>query len=448
MKLQSIKFLLLCYIGIAMFAAMLLTLPFCNTIDLDFFDAFFTAISALTCTGLIIKDTALDFTHIGHGIILFLIQLGGFGYMSLLGLIYILLRKRLSNAEKNMLKEALNHNSYDNLMDFIKKILVYVLVIESIGALLLSIDFSVRFGLKEGIWYGVFHSVAAFNNSGFSIFATSLTDFRDDLLVNFTICALIFLGGIGYVCLAELHLYAREKIKSPNHKHHFSLHLKVVFSANIFLFILGAAIVLILEWNNENTFKGFDFIEKIIAALFTSANYRSAGFVSYDVSMLNISTLFFSTIFMLIGSAPGGTTAGIKVTTLAVLFAFYRSILNNSEPNLFKRTITSEQVQKSFFIFTISSFYFLIVSLLLAITEPNVPFFELAFEAASAFTNVGISTGDGGILSLSKNFNDIGKILIIISMVLGKIGVVIFTLALFGRTKVSRVSYAKEKILL
>lgn len=448
MNLQSIKFLLLCYVGIAMFAAMLLTLPFSNRVNLDFFDAFFTATSALTCTGLIIKDTTLDFTHFGHGIILFLIQLGGFGYMSLLGLIYILLRKRLGNAEKNMLKEALHYNSYDNLIDFIKKIIIYVLVIECTGAVLLSIDFCVRFGIEEGIWYGIFHSIAAFNNSGFSIFAVSLTDFRDDLLVNFTICTLSFLGGIGYICLAELHLYAIRKIKNPSHKQHFSLHFKIVMNTNLILFILGALIVLILEWDNPNTFKHFDLVEKVLTAFFTSINFRSAGFITYDISMLHPSTFFFSTIFMAIGSAPGGTTSGIKVTTIAVLFAFYRSVLNNSEPNLFKRMIGPEQVQKAFLVFTISSFYFLLLCLLLAIVEPNIPFSNLAYEAVAAFTNVGISTGDGGILSLCKNFNDIGKILIIISMVLGKIGVLIFTLALFGRAKVSRIHYIKEKILL
>lgn len=450
MNLKSIKFLLLCYIGIALIAAMFLSLPFAHTTELSFIDAFFTSISALACTGLIIKDTALDFTPIGHGILLFLIQLGGFGYMTMLGLIYVLLRKRLGSAEKNMLKEALNYSSYDNLMEFIKKILIYVLIIESIGALFLSLDFCMRFGLKDGLWYGIFHAVAAFNNAGFSIFPDSLMDFRTDILVNIVVCTLVILGGLGYICLVELHFFAKYKMypQKKQKMFHFSLHFKIVFHVTLTLILLGAIIILILEWNNPETFGSFGFFEKIITALFTSINYRSAGFVTYDISNLKDSTLFFSAIFMLIGGAPGGTATGIKVTTVAVLFAFCRSILNNSQPSLFNRSILQDTVQKALMIFLISSFYFILISLLLALVEANLDFFPLVFEVNAAFSNVGISTGDGGILSLSAKFNEAGKMLIIVAMILGKIGVMVFTLALFGKSKVSRIQYPTEKVIL
>ncbi len=428
-----------------MVAAMFLSLPFSHTSEINFLDAFFTAISAITCTGLIIKDTAVDFTHIGHGILLFLIQLGGFGYMTMLGLIYVVFRKRLDVAEKNMLKETLGSN-HENMKDFIKQIFIYVVIIESVGAGLLSLDFSVRFGIKDGIWYGIFHAITAFNNGGFSIFPNNLIDFRDDILVNVTICALSLLGSIGYICLAELHLFFKKRLERQTHS--FSLHFKVVIYVNILLITLGALIVLILEWSNKETFHSFDFFGKIMTSIFTSINYRSAGFITYDISNLNSSTLFFSIFFMLIGGAPGGTAAGFKVTTLAVLFAFSRAILNNSEPRLFNRSIEKESVNKAFLVFIISSFYFFFLSLFLAIVEPSINFFALAYEVNAAFSNVGISTGNGGILSLCTNFNSAGKILIIIAMVLGKIGVVIFTLALFGNSKVSRINYVKEKIIL
>lgn len=447
MNLKSIKFLLLSYFGIALIGAFFLMLPFSHTEEIAFIDAFFTATSALTCTGLIIKDTALDFTSIGHGIILFLIQLGGFGYMTMLGLIYVLFRKRMGNAEKNMLKEALNLTKYDDLMGFIKKILVYVLCIEFIGAFLLSLDFSIRFGLADGIWYGVFHAISAFNNSGFSIFPNSLIDFRTDLLVNFVICALVIVGGVGYICLVELHFFMRDKIQHKK-PHYFSLHFKIVASVSIILIVFCALMLLILERNNPETFGGFEFFEKIIASIFTSINYRTAGFATYDMSNLRESSLFFSIIFMFIGGAPGGTATGIKVTTVAVLFAFCRSILNNEEARLFGRAINEESIQKALLIFIISSFYFLTLSLLLVLFQTDMDFLPLLFEAMSAFSTVGVSTGDGGILSLSVGFNDAGKIIIITSMILGKSGVMIFTLALFGRTQVSRVKYLKEKIIL
>ncbi|MCE3037554.1 potassium transporter [Helicobacter sp. faydin-H20] len=447
MNLKSIKFLLLSYFGIALIGAFFLMLPFSHTKEIDFIDAFFTATSALTCTGLIIKDTALDFTSFGHGIILFLIQLGGFGYMTMLGLIYVLFRKRLGNAEKNMLKEALNLTKYDDLMGFIKKILVYVLCVEFVGALLLSLDFSIRFGLTDGIWYGTFHAISAFNNSGFSIFPNSLIDFRTDLLVNFVICALVIIGGIGYICLAELHFFIRDKIGQKKFCH-FSLHFKIVISVSMLLIVFCAFMILLLEWKNPKTFEGFGFFEKIIASIFTAINYRTAGFVTYDMSNLRDCTLFFSMIFMFIGGAPGGTATGIKVTTVAVLFAFCRSILNNEEARLFGRAINEESIQKALLIFIISSFYFIALSLLLVLFQADMAFLPLLFETMSAFSTVGISTGDGGILSLSVNFNDVGKIIIVVAMILGKSGVMIFTLALFGRARVSRVKYLKEKIIL
>ena len=450
MNLTSIKFLLLSYVSIALIGAVLLSLPFSHTTNIDFIDAFFTSVSALACTGLIIKDTALDFTPIGHGILLFLIQLGGFGYMTMLGLIYMLLRKKLSNAEKNMLKEALSHPQNNGLTNFIKQILVFVLVIESIGAILLSLDFGVRYGFADGIWYGVFHAISAFNNGGFSIFPDSLMDFRSDIMVNFVICALSILGGVGHVFLAELNLFIQKKLHTPTSKkqHMFSLHFKIVFYVSLLLTVLGALMVLSFEWNNAETFGTFGTFEKVLASLFTSINLRSAGFVTYDVSNLHNSTLFFSVFFMFIGGAPGGTAGGIKVTTFAVIFAFSRSILNYSEPRLFKRSIANESVQKAITIFLISGFYFLILALLLTLFESDIDFGPLMFEVSSAFSNVGLSMGDGGILSLSANFNDMGKILIIIAMSLGKIGVIVFTLALFGRGSMSRVRYIPEKIIL
>ncbi|CBG39519.1 potassium transporter TrkG [Helicobacter mustelae] len=447
MNLKSIKFLLLSYFGIALIGSFLLSLPFSHKGHISFIDAFFTATSALTCTGLIIKDTALDFTSTGHVIILFLIQLGGFGYMTMLGLIYLLFRRRMGNAERNILKEALNHANYDDLTDFIKKILIYVFFVELIGAILLSIDFSLRFGLADGIWYGVFHAISAFNNGGFSVFPNSLIDFRTDVLVNTVICVLIFLGGIGYICLVELRFFLLNRV-TKQRKHRFSLHFKIVFSVSILLIVLCAMMLLVLEWDNPETFGSFGFFERIIAAVFSSVNYRTAGFVSYDMSGLRDSSLFFSIIFMLIGGAPGGTATGIKVTTIAVLYAFARSVFTRSEVRLFNRAVSEESIQRALMVFIISGVYFLGLSLLLTLIEPKTNFFALVYEVNAAFSNVGISTGDGGILSLSASFHDAGKSLIILSMILGKAGVMIFTLALFGSAQESRIKYQKEKIIL
>ncbi|PAF41576.1 potassium transporter TrkG [Helicobacter sp. 11S03491-1] len=449
MHLKSIKFLLFSYIGIALMGALLLTMPFAHHGKIKFLDAFFTSISAFTCTGLIVKDTALDFTPLGQGIILALIQLGGFGYMSMLGLLYVFFHKNLNNAERNMLKEALNYYSYEGLTGFIKKIFIYVVIIEGIGAVILSIDFSMRFGLAEGIWHGVFHSISAFNNAGFSTFSTNLTGFRKDFLINIVVCLLIIIGGLGYVSIAQLHFFTYQKFYSQkSSKNRLSLHLKIVLSGTLILILSGMIMLLILEWKNPHTFQNFTLYEKILGAFFTSVNYRTAGFATYDLSGLYDSSMFFSTLLMIVGGAPGGTAAGIKITTVAVLLAFCRSILTNSQPRLFHRAISEDVIRKAIVIFLIACIYVLGTNLILAIAEPEVRYLPIMFEVSSAFATTGVSTGNGGVLSLSANFNDFGKSMMMIVMISGKIGILAFSLALFGRSKPSRVELVEERIML
>ncbi|PAF42438.1 potassium transporter TrkG [Helicobacter sp. 11S02596-1] len=456
MRLKSIRILLFTYIGIALVGALFLMSSFAHHGHITFSDAFFTAVSAFTCTGLIVKDTALDFTPLGQGVILILIQMGGFGYMTMIGLLYVFFRKKLTRGEKDLLKEVLSHYSYDGLIDFIKKIFIYVVVIESIGAVILSVDFSRRFG-AEGIWFGIFHSISAFNNAGFSLFSTNLADFRKDVIVNLVICLLIILGGLGYIVLVELNFLIRQKIiqtfflrffPNTDSKIRLSLHLKIVLSGTAILIVLGMVMLLVFEWHNAKTFESFSLPEKILAAFFTSVNYRTAGFNTIDLGALSDSSLFFSVLLMIVGGAPGGTAAGIKITVAAILLAFCRAILTHSKTRLFNRGIDENNVQKAITIFLIACIYILGASFLLSMTEPAEKYLPIMFEVGSAFATVGVSTGNGGTLSLSAHFNDFSKFIIMLLMISGKIGILGFSLALFSAPKRHRVELITEKVRL
>lgn len=453
MQLHIIKIILGGYIGVIIIGALLLSMPNMHNGSIYFVDALFTSASAITCTGLIVKDTAQDFTFLGQVVILVMIQIGGFGYMSLLGILYLLIGKRLNNVEKNLIKENLSYPSLDGLNILIKKVFFFVITIESIGASILSLYFIYRFDdIKQGIWAGVFHAISAFNNAGFSIFSTSLYDYQNSLVVNFTICGLIIVGGIGYVCCLEIGAFSlngikRKFFKADLVKMKLSLHAKIVISVTSMLILSAMAMILIFEWNNTNIFN-VPYWERVLSAFFTSVNYRTAGFNTIDISKFNDSTMFFSTFFMNVGGSPGGTASGIKVTTIAVLIAFAYSIVRHKrDVVMFQRKIPDAIISKAFSIFTIAAIYIFVSTFLLAVFEPNTRFLPLLFEVSSAFATVGMSTGNGGTLSLSANFNEAGLAIIMLLMVSGKIGILSFTLIFAGNSKPNHTQCIQEKIV-
>lgn len=453
MQFHIIKVILGGYVGLIIIGAMLLSMPNMHNGDLYFVDALFTSASALTCTGLIVKDTALDFTFLGQIVILAMIQIGGFGYMSLLGILYLLVGKRLNNIEKNLIKENLNYPSLDGLDKLIKKVFVFVIIIEMIGASILSTYFIYEFNdVKKGLWAGVFHAISAFNNSGFSIFSSSLTEYRSSMVVNLTICGLIIIGGLGYVSCLELGSFGLNTIKRKIFNIDvtglkLSLHSKIVLVVTTTLIFSGMGMILLFEWKNTQMFN-MPYWERVVSALFTSVNYRTAGFNTVDISHFSDATMFFSTFFMNVGGSPGGTASGIKVTTITVLIAFAYSIVKHKRDTvIFRRKIPDALIAKSFSIFTIAAIYIFLATFLLAVFEPSAKFLPILFEVSSAFATVGMSTGNGSSLSLSANFNEIGLAIIMLLMVSGKIGILSFTLIFAGNSKPSHTQCVQERIV-
>lgn len=429
------------YVLIILLGAFLLLLPVSHIGDLNFIDAIYTSTSATCVTGLIVVSTSENFTFFGETIILMLIQIGGIGYMTLVTIFLLVMKNNLSINEKITMKHALDVPDL-NVSTFAKKILVIVLIIEILGALIIAMQFNQKYDLTESLWLGIFHSISSFNNAGFSLFTDNLIGYQKDTITLTTLAFLTIIGGLGYFVLLEL--YERKKDAKG-----FSIHTKIMFYGTVFLIVFGMILFLSIEWNNPKTFGGFDLYDKILNAFFLSVNFRTSGFNSIDLAGLKDSSLFFSTIFMMTGGGQGGTAGGIKITTVAVLIVAVLYILKdtNQEPHIFKRTIEQKTINKALVIIMISSFLVLMATLILVETQ-KLPFMNILFEVVSAFATVGVSTGNGGILSLSAQFDEFGKLTIIILMLAGRLGVFAFGIILVGRAKTKHFKYPKGKILI
>lgn len=421
---------------------MLLSLPFAHNGELRFIDAVFTATSAVCVTGLIVKDTPVDFTSFGHTIILTLIQLGGLGYMTAVTFLAVMRKQKINHRDRLILKESLNQPGLDGLVRFLKIVFASIVIIEVAGMIILTLRFWDDMPFAKALWFGTFHAISAFNNAGFSLFRDNMMGYRGDLVINLAIPFLIILGGLGYVVLLEIYNFRRNRLVR------ISTHTKIVLWMSGILILLGMFFLLSLEWNNPKSFGSMSTYEKILAAWFASVNYRTAGFNSIDFSTLTDSNLFFATFFMMTGGSPGGTAGGIKTTAVALaLIGVWYTLRGDSNAHIFKRSISPYQINKAYAVIFVASIYVVVSTVILSEVE-HLPFLRILFETTSAFGTVGLSTGDGGVLSYSALFSDAGKLNIIILMLMGRVGVFAFTIIIVGKAVESRIKYAEGKVII
>ena len=442
---KSTRILFIGYVVIALLCAFGLMLPSMHNGEISFIDSLFTTSSALSVTGLIVKSSATDFTFSGQLLILCLIQLGGLGYMSLWCILYVLFRKNMNHSNVLTLKENLAYPTTEGMNDFLKKMFIMAFSIEGVGAIILTMRFMLDMPVEEALWQGIFHSISAFNNAGFSILPEGLMPYRDDLVINLAITTLIIIGGIGYFVLIETYLVAKK------HASGFSIHSKIVFIMTAILLITAFLSVFLLEYNNEKSIGDLPLGYKILSSYFAAVNYRTSGFNTLDLSLLEDPTLFFSSIFMVIGGAPGGTAGGVKVTTIAIIFLHaYAMIRGSSQTKVFSRAIDSQSVSKAFVVMLLACAYITIMLVALCLFEDGGArgFLALLFEVCSAFGTVGLSMGDGGVLSLSAHFSDFGRSVIIILMLSGKVGIFAFSVSMVLKQKKTHIQYPQTKILI
>jgi trk system potassium uptake protein TrkH len=414
--------------------------PFAHNGELRFIDALFTSTSATCVTGLIVKDTATDFTMFGQLVIMLLIQIGGLGYMTAVTFLTVMRRQKLAHRDRVLLQESLNYPGMEGLVRFLKIVVASIAMIEVSGIIILTLRFWADMPFGKALWFGTFHAVSAFNNAGFSLFSDNLMGYSKDIVINITIPFLIILGGVGYFVIIEFSNYYKKELNR------LSTHTKIVLTMYILLIILGMFLLLSLEW--DHAFKDMSFYHKIMAAWFASVNYRTAGFNTIDLSTLTDSNLFFGTFFMMTGGAPGGTAGGLKVTTVALaILGMWYTLRGDTHVHIFHRSIPSYQINKAYTIIFIASAYIVLSTVILSEVD-GLPFLRTVFEATSAFGTVGLSTGNGGVLSYSALFSDAGKINIMLLMLMGRIGVFAFTIAIIGKAAQSRIKYAEGRIII
>ncbi|MGJ7909623.1 TrkH family potassium uptake protein [Neobacillus sp. LXY-1] len=433
-KILVIGFAVIIFIG-----ALLLTLPV-STKDgqgLHFLNALFTATSATCVTGLVVVDTGTTFTMFGQLVILFLIQIGGLGFMTFATLFAFLLGKRISLKERILLQESLNNLSMEGVVRLAKRILIFTAVIEMVGAFFLTIRFSFDMSLGKAIYYGIFHSISNFNNAGFDLMGEfhSLTGYVDDPTVTLTICALITLGGIGFIVMNELYEYRRSK--------RLSLHTKIVIMTSIFLVVFGTIGIFFLDYNNVKTLKPLSMTGKILGSLFQSVTARTAGANTISIGDMTQSSLLLLIILMFIGASPGSTGGGIKTTTFTTLIGAVWSQIRGKEDVIFYRQrIVYETIYKALTVTFSGLFLVIFVSLILTITEHGKDFLMIIFEATSAFATVGLSMG------LTPDLSPFGKTLIIFTMFAGRVGPLTIAYAVTIRRNPDAFRYPKGKIMI
>lgn len=401
----SLGFLILISLG-----GLILTTPYVtnSATRTSLVDSFFVAASASCVTGLSPVNTGYHWNSLGQVVIIILIQIGGLGIMTLASVIPLILRKKIGIKSRQILKEQLNVESMAGMVRLFRYVLAFTIIVETLGAILLSIRFIPSYGLGKGIWYAIFHSISAFCNAGFDIMGDSIYPLRKDLLVNITIMLLIITGGLGFMVTSEL--FYKKNFKQ------ISTHSKLVLVINLVLIIVGAVGFFILE-----SIKGGVLIKEglqasITESFFQSVSARTAGFYSVNLSQIKDSTALLLIGLMFIGGSPGSTAGGIKTTTFGVLvLATYSVIKSQKEPVVFNKHISDESIKKALSIFMISFFIVFLVSFIITITD-DFNFMDTLYETVSALATVGASKG------ITADLSKIAKILLGFCMYLGRIG--------------------------
>ncbi|PUB10484.1 TrkH family potassium uptake protein [Paenisporosarcina sp. OV554] len=397
------SFLILIFIG-----TLCLKLPFATTTPISWTDALFVSTSATTVTGLSVFDPGTTLTVFGEVVLMILIQCGGIGLMTFAIALLILLGKRVGLQNRIYLQESFNQNSVGGIVKLVKLILTFVLTVQSIAIVIMTLHWLPKFGFTEALYLSVFHVISAFNNAGFALFPDNLIGFSGDPIVNIILSGLFILGGLGFTVVIDL--YQKNSFRK------WSLHTKMMIIGTIIINIIAALTIFLLEYGNPDTLGNMPLYEKIMTAYFQGVTPRTAGFNTVNYGMMEDPTLLFTMMLMFIGAGSASTASGIKLTTfMVVILATIAFLRQRGEPDLFGRSIRLDTVIRSLAITTISLLLVTAFIFMLTITE-KIPFLPLAFEVVSAFGTVGLSMGITGQLS------DLGEVLLCIVMFVGRIG--------------------------
>ena len=407
---------------------LLLKLPIATEHPISWIDALFTVTSATTVTGLVVFDPATTLTLFGEIVLLFLIQIGGISLMVFAVFLLVLLGRKVGMQKRIYIQATFSIQSLGGMVSFVRKILAFVFIVEGTAVILLSIHWIPQFGIRDGIYYSVFHVISAFNNTGFSLFPDNLSQFVGDPFVNIVLSSLLIIGGIGFVVVID--------ILQSKSIHKWSLHTKLMITGTIALNLVATLLIFVLEFTNVHTIGNLSLADKVLASYFQAVSPRTAGFNTISIGDMEDSSLLVTMFLMFVGGGSASTASGIKLTTFIVILiatiSYFRAI---REPHVFGRTIKFEIIFRSLAIATVSIMIIFSSLFVLAITE-TIPVFPLAFEVFSAFGTVGLSMG------VTEDLTDMGRVLLCIIMFLGRIGpLTLFFLLLKPKKETYRFPY-------
>ena len=431
-KLTTSQLILLSFAVAVLAGSIILWLPVSsqNGVSVSYIDALFTATTSVCVTGLVTVTTATQWSFFGQAVILILIQIGGLGVITIATRLMILFTNKIKLSDRLLLQDAFNLNGISGMAKFVKKVVLGSLVVEGIGALLYMTVYVPEYGAK-GIWYSLFNSVSAFCNAGIDVIkSNSLIDYATNPIINVVTCLLVVIGGIGYIVwwdiIRVLKLRQNRKVKMWQS---LTLHSKIAIKVTLILIFGGAVIIMACEYNNPETVGEMNFLQKFTVSLFQSITCRTAGFATVPQESLTNGASVVSLVLMFIGGSPAGTAGGIKTVTVAVLVLSTISVVKDkNEVEVFGRRLTSTAVRKSVAVCTVSFSIVLISTLALSLVQ-DAEFIDILFEIVSATATVGLSRNLTPYLSLA------GKIIIIFTMFLGRVGPISLAFALNGKQK-------------
>ncbi|MBD5162683.1 MAG: Trk family potassium uptake protein [Oscillibacter sp.] len=438
-KLSSVQIIALGFFIMIALGTALLMLPVSSRAPggASFGDALFAATSASCVTGLVPQDTGTYWTVFGQVVILLLIQTGGLGFMSIATLFMLLLRRQLGLRQREVVVDSVSYDRLGGFIPFIRLVFLGTLLAEGLGAVLLSIRFVPQLGWGRGIYYGVWHSVSAFCNAGFDLMGpysgaySSFTAYAGDPLVSLTVCALILVGGTGFLVWEDLarHTY---------HWRRYRLQTKVVLTMNLLLTLGGGALFFFLERNNLGA--GRPLGEQLLSALFDAVTPRTAGFNTTDTGALSSGSLLLTIIFMLIGGSPGSTAGGVKTTTVFVILLHALSgIRRERGANAFGRSIGDDALKKATAVLYTNLLLALAGAIAICAIQP-LELTQVLFETFSAIGTAGMTMG------ITRDLLPASRAVIIFLMYCGRVGSISFAVALLEKKAIPPVTLPREDI--
>ncbi len=432
------------FLAVIAVGTILLMMPFSSTAGTwgNLIVALFTSTSAVCVTGLSVVDPGTYFSFWGQFFVAALVQIGGLGYMTATTFLLLLLGAKFGLRDKVAIQQALDRTGLQDSAQLIRSIIALTLIFEISGVFLLLPVFTPNYPLNEALWYAIFHSINSWNNAGFSLFSDSFIGYQTSVLLNLVVTGLIIFGGIGYGVILELFIWSRDRLQRNPERMIFSLNFKVAVSTTIALLFLGTIAFFSIEAKNPATFGTLSLPNQILAAWFQSVTPRTAGFNTIDIGKMTTAGLFLTIALMFTGASPGGTGGGIKTTTFRVLTSCTKAILQGKEEVfLYERTVDISLILKAVGVAVGSVATVISATILIAVTDPKVSFIQILFEVVSAFATVGLSTG------ITASITAVAKLILVMTMYIGRVGILLLMAALLGDPKPSLLRYPEENLI-